>query len=776
MYQIDEEAREDKGREFCSLIRQDLRDRRDTIEKRRFLRSTYFEDAPREMDYEGEADIRLRVVTEKIEGFAPKIVNAFWQADPRVHVQRIQAEFDEDETDDNELFINWLVDQGIDDFYATTEMWFRNTLIDGVSVLHTFYDYDERDTIITSHMKGWVMPGELDTGTQQPVQEARRKVPAEVLFDQFGPFIQGPMARGIISIEAVDGGSPDPAAEVENWDGVSYIISFAENYRVHEGVLVEFRNSARTDEVILLTHRTIAVKDGVNVEIVEFEDLIVPYRTQSLQSAPRVARQHWKSLHEIKQLMDSGEWALSDDDWKRIQAQAKGGRQEEIEENDSLKRQKDRVAGEYGKDQGPGARQDDEDIGIKPYVGEKILIMEVYCTDDVTGGQKSEMVYQIPYCIEKIVSAEYLEERWPHRRRPFAELHYLRISDRYYSIGMAELLAPIHVEVNAIINLVNEAQELINRPWFGYVPSALQVDPEILETIEPGQGIPIGDPNGLVFPKFPQQPLANLSAMDSLLLFADRLTISPQSMGSSQARNSPRTARGTLALLSEAGIKADIFITAAQRGGWREVIHQIHGLEAAFGDEEKFYHVTGETRPRKITQQELAGRYMYRFSGNSVNTNREVMRNISQVRYATLAQDPLFMQDLEARQNLVKDFLRHFGEGTDITKLTPRIPGESGMRSPLPAKTGIMIMKQGERLDAHPLERHEEYIGAIDQLRMSKEFELLSPEAVSAIAYNYSQHLAMMQQQMQQAGGPPQGGGTGNQVPTELGDMEGGVQ
>jgi hypothetical protein len=775
MHQIDEQERTEKGREFCSLIRQDLRDRRDTIEKRRWIRSTYFEDAPRDLE-EGEADIRLRVVTEKVEGFVPKLVNAFWQADPIVHVQRIQSEFDEDETDNNELFMNWLVDQGIDDFYATTEMWFRNTLIDGVSVLHTYYDYEERDTVITSHMKAWVMPGEIDDATGEPVQEARPKVPVEILFDEFGPFIQGPMARGILSVEAVEGGSPDPAAEVANWDGVAYKIAFAENHRVHEDVLVEFRQSDRTDEVILLTHRTIAVTDGVQVECIEFEDLIVPYRTQSLQKAPRVTRQHWKSLHEIKQLMDSGEWQLTDEDFKRLVAQSKGSKQEEIEENDSLKRQKDNVAGEYGKDQGPGARQDDEEIGIKPYVGERILIMEVYACDDVTGNRKSEMVYQIPYCLEKIVQAEYLEERWPHRRRPFAELHYLRISDRYYSIGMAELLAPIHVEVNAIINLVNEAQELINRPWFGYVPSTLQCDPEILETLKAGQGVPIGDPNGLVFPKFPQQPLANLSAMDSLLLFADRLTISPQSVGSNQTRNAPRTARGTLALLSEAGVKADIFITAAQRGGWRELIHQIHGLEASFGDEEKFYHVTGEARPRKITQQELAGRFMYRFSGNSVNTNREVMRSISQVRYATLAQDPLFMQDLEARQNLVKDFLRHFGEGTDVTKLTPRLPGESGMRSPLPARSAISMMKQGQQLAAHPLERHEEFIAAIDQLRMSKEFELLSPDAVKAIASNYAQHLAMMQQQMQQAGGPPQSGGAGNQVPTELGDMEGGVQ
>jgi len=774
MFLLDDQTREDKGKDLCRLIDMDLRDRRSVIEKRRFVRSTYFEDAPREMKYEGEADIRLRLVTEKVEATVPKISNAFWNADPIVHVKRVQKEFDGEQTDNNEKYLNWLIDQGIPEFYATTEMCFRNTLIDGVGVLYTYYDYKERDTVLAVPMKAWLEVGQLDPMTQAPVPEDRRKTPAEILFDHFGPFIQGPKARGILAIGEAEGyQSPDPAAEPEDWSSVAYRVTFVEDHRVHTDVLVEFGDSDRIDEVYIYVHRSIVVKDGVCVENVEFEDLIVPFRTENLQTAPRVTRQHWMSLKEIRDAMDSGKWQMSEDDYKRLEAVVRGEKRlQEDEENQTLKAQKDGVTGESGRDQSAGGSVSE----TQPFVGDKLLIWEVYCSDDITGENESEVVYQIPYSLRKIVHSEYLEERWPHQRRPFADFHYLRISDRWYSISMAELLAPIHVEVNAIVNLVNEAQELLNRPWFGYVPSALQTDPEVLSNLEPGQGIPIADPNGLVFPKFPQQPLANLSAMDSLLLFADRLTVSPQAAGSNQTRNAPRTARGTLALLSEAGIKTDLFITGAQRGGWREVCHQIHGLEAFFGDEEKFYYVTGEHRAQKITQKELAGRFMYTFSGNSVNTNREVMRNIAQVRFATLAPDPLMMQDLQARQELIKDFLSHFGEGVDTEKITPRVPGQSGQRSPLPAKTGVTMMKQGQKLDAHPMENHEEYIAHIDQLRNSKAFELLSPDAVAALAYNYGQHTAMLQQQMQQAGGPPQGAGAGNQIPVELGDMEGGVQ
>jgi len=581
MFQVDEETREQKGRDLCRLIRQDLRDRRTVIEKHRFVRSTYFEDAPKEPEYEGEADIRLRLVTEKIEATVPKISNAFWNADPIVHVQRVQKEYNEDETDSNEKYLNWLIDQGIEDFYATTEMWFRNALIDGVSVLYTYYDYKERDTVLAMPMKAWLQEGEVDPVVQAPVPQDRQKTPAEILFDQFGPFIQGPKARGIISIDQDDDReSPDPAETPEDWSSIGYRVTFVEDHKVHEDVLVEFGLSDRIDEIMIYVHRPIAVKDGVCVDVIEFEDLIVPFRTQNLQSAPRVTRQHWMTLKEIRDAMDSGLWELSEEDYKRLEAAVKGEkRQQEDEENETLKAQKDGVTGELGRDQSTAGAIDE----IEPYVGDKLLIMEVFCTDSITGENDSEVVYQVPWSLEKIVHAEYLEERWPHQRRPFADLHYLRISDRFFSIGMAELLAPIHVEVNAIVNLVNEAQELINRPWFGYVPSALQTDPKVLERLRPGEGVPIADPNGLVFPRFPQQPLANLSAMDSLLLFADRLTVSPQAAGSNQTRNAPRTARGTLALLSEAGIKTDLFITGAQRGGWREVSTRFTGWKRSSG-------------------------------------------------------------------------------------------------------------------------------------------------------------------------------------------------
>jgi len=768
--QLGEDKAQARGSELVRLIETDIRDRQSNIKKQEFVRAAYFGELARRrtLRYAGQSNIELRVVTDKIEGSVPKMVNSFWNAEPTVFVQRVGAEFDPDQTDQNQIYLNHLLDTDIPDFYATTEMWFRNTFLDGVSVVKPWFNYETRDTVLVEVQKKYWFAGDTDL-VGQPVPQDRLKTPIEIIIEQFGGFAEGTSPKGILDIRPAEGLEFDPAAEVESYEGIVFELDIVENRQVFQGLLVEFHDSRYIDEVELYIHRPIVIKNNVEVDVVEFEDLIVPYRTTNLQSAERVTQQYWLTVPEIAQRIAEG-WDISEEDFERIKAEATGERQEEHPENDRLKKQKDSQIGETGRHSMPA-------LSLEPYVDSKVLIFEVYAREDVHGtGSFSEVIYQIPFCLEKVVDAQYLEESFPHGRRPFVDLHYLRISDRYYSISMGELLAPIHVEVNSIINMVNEAQELINNPWFGYVPSALTTDPEILENIEPGQGIPLGDINGLMFPSFPQQPLANLSAVDSMLLFADRLTLSPQSVGSSQARNSPRTARGTLALLSEGNVKTDMVVTGAQKGGWRELVHQVHALESRFGEEEKWFHVVGEAKPRRITQQEMRGRFMYQFSGNSVNTNREVMRTISQIRFNTLAGDPMYMQDLQARQHLIKDFLRHFGEGTNVDVLLPKIPGQTGSRLPVDPKTAIRIIMAGQPIHAIPGEDHAGYVEHISRFGQSKEFDLLPEWQAALISNLLNQHQQLLLQQQQQ-GGVPDGPGAGNNVPQggDLGNLEGGV-
>jgi hypothetical protein len=556
--------------------------------------------------------------------------------------------------------------------------------------------------------------------------------------------------------------------------GLEFDIDFVEGELDYTNIHIAFRPSKYTDKIDIYAYRPYPCKDNVEVEVVEFEDLLVPYRTKDLQTAPRVTQKYWMTIPEIERRIREDGWAITPDELEILVGRARIGerRYDITEDSQRLKDQKDSVTG----------HQDTHSATPYPmsaYSGDKVMILECYAKDDLDGdGVPEEVIYQIPYALEKVVHAQYLEELFPHGRRPFADLHSIPISNRYYGWSLGHLLAPINLEVNTIVNMVNDAQELINNPFFFYVPVHMPGDPKIFTGLQPGHGIPVADPNAVIFPRFQQQPLANLSTVDSLLLFADRITISPQAVGSSQVRNAPRTARGTLALLSEAGAKVDSFIKAAQESGWGELIYQIYALYDAFATNEKWENVTGRKRTERTSPVDLQNRIRFVFKGNSVNTNSEIMRTLAQIRYNTIMQNPLYAQDPVAMRAALEDFLRHFSEGADVEKLLPRLPDGGGMRAPMPQESETAIMIQGVPMDVLPIDNDVEHLRSLEQERQSKRFEEL-PQSVAAIfAVHYAQHQRQLLTKQQQ--GQVQAGGTqGNNVPLgvtqDLNSLEGGV-
>lgn len=751
---LTEEQAKDIGGRFCKLVAMDKQARRPNIAKRAVVRDLYFGYNNRAVEYPGESNIHFHVMTEKIEGLVPKIISAWWNADPIVNVRRVAEEHREQDTDNNERFLNWAVDVDIPDLYSVSEQWVRNTYVDGVAVVHVYYLHSERNTVVVHPVNKFWRRGEPDF-FGNIIPEDRPKEWLEVLTEVFG---LSPESM-IIPNRALMG--------ADQVDETTYTVAFAENKVMYEDIKVEFHESRYFDEIDVYVFRPITTHSAPVAELCEFEDIIVPYRTECLQTAERVARQFWHTIAKIKSRVANDDWMLDEEEMEGLITHAKGEKYEEDRTTDDerLKRQKDQHVGEQRDQMSAG-----NETG-------KLLFYEVYTCDDIDeDGFDEEVIYIINHHLRKCVRAYYLEEQYPHGRRPLIDLHNIRISDRFYSLSYGELLAPINVEVNAVINMVNEAQELINNPIFFYVPSATTVDPQILTGLRPGQGIPIAEKGAYEFPSFPQQPLANLATIDFLLMFADRLTLVPQGVGSSQVRNAPRTARGTLALMSESGIKTDIFITAAQRGAWKELFHQIHALYAHFGPDHKYYYVTGETKPRRISNAELRGRYEYSFSGNSINTNREVMRTIAQVRYNTLIANPLYAQDLNAMRNLTENFLRFFNEGCDKDKLLPSLPGAGGTHPPLPQKTEIQIMKSGVPVEPLPLDNHAQHLSEIEMLETSSAFEMLDPVTVTLLAIHKRGHIQMLQMAASQGMAEPGGTEGNNQPNADLNQLSGGVQ
>ena len=774
MIKLTQEFKEERGLKLVRAIAQDVMDRQPRMRQIELARSLFYGDKSDFVNepWPGASNLHLPVVTEKIEGMVPKLINAFWGTEPLVHVRRVAEDFMPEETNHAELYLNWGLESDIANMYDTTENWFRNTMIDGVATIKTGWNRRWRKTVDVFPVKSMWDIGQVDA-SGETLEEARAKSLIDILVEIFGR--PDNLSRALLRYDLKDGDETTGVA------GNTYTIGFLEARRELEAT-VTIEQSEFVDEIEVKVYRQSLVQDGPKVELMEFEDLIVPYRTVDLQTADRVTHQYWLTFGEVEDLVAAGEWDLTDEDLEFMRTRHQV-RQEEREDNDFLRRQKDRVTGDGSRD----IREVVIDMpnGYRVYDKNKLLIYEVHLRDDVHGDDdECDVVYQIPYDLHKVASVAYMDEASPSGKRPFVALKYLPISDRWYAQGMTDLLADINIEVNNILNSVNNAQELINNPFFFYVPAATAVDPQILTGIRPGQGIPIQDPNGIVFPRFAQEPLANLSAMDSLLLFADRLTVSPMTMGNTQVRNAPRTKGGTLAMLSEGNIRTDVLVTRFQKTGWAELMHQLMSLYQRWTPDEKWYYVTGQEKPRRVRPADIRGRFEYSFTGNTVNTNREVLRTLAQVRYNTIMTHPDMAQDPFARREALRDFLRHWSEGVDIDRLIPAMAGMGAYsHPPMTQQNENQAIAMGVAVDVLPTDQHGEHLQVMDQFEKAPAFEAMTPEAVAVYAMHKRGHMQLMQHQIAQAQ-QPQGPGMGNNVPTgetqdggtSLGALEGGVQ
>ncbi len=757
---ITEEFAETRGRQLVELLEGDLRDRKDFIRKIETIRDYYYGKTNRVLRYTGQVNMHLPVITEKVEALTLKTINAFYGAEPFVNVSRPGNDTDPERTRRTESYLGWKFAVDIENSYPTIKRWIRGSYLDGPSVVMVYYKKITRKFVQTTMVKKDYRVGETDS-MDTVVSQQRAKLPVEILMEVYGKDIMlEDMSIGIDK-------------DVESYDGIEATISFTEDGVDYDDVKVVLYDGDRSDEVEVCAHRQMIVQDGTAIENIEIEDLIVPYRAKCLQTAARIGRQYWLTIDEVEKRREKEGWTISDEDMEGLRAQARSEREEESMDNKELKEQRDEVVGETDTSLS-------RTYAFQPFIDNKVLIFEVYTRDDADGdGQDEEVIYQIPYYTMKIARTDYLDVEFPHGRRPFCALHGVRIDNKFHSLPIAQWLLPINVEVNTTLNQVHEAQEVINNPFFFYEPTAFGAQAGFQNGLRPGQGVPVLNAKGIFMPSFPQQPLSNLQAVDSLLLFADRLTMSPQSTGSSQVRNAPRTARGTLALLSEGNANVDSYVTEAQQTGWRELIYQVHSLESHFGPDSKWFWVTGEPKPQKIARTDLQGKFEYIFSGNSTNTNKEVRRTIAIQLYQLLAGDPQFLQNPAARRELLLHLIRNNGEGVNTDKLDPGMPAGMGDHPPMTQEAEIEIMLLGKAVTTLPVDDDAGHMRVLRQLMSSAQFENLQQWQVTLLA----QHMLSHSEQLlaKQSAGAMQGGegaGIGNNVSPTGGDlsaMEGGV-
>ncbi len=753
--------REQKGRKLTSLIDGDLDNRADWESTRLESRRLFYGDGVTRPDlhFDNATDIHAPVLMENVERITPKMNNSIWGAWPHVVVERTAEEYDPQDTKIQEGFINWAMDYDIPHLFSTTHAWFRNMLLDGVGVVKTVWITEWRNTCEVHRVKTVFAQGEMTPSGFTVNESGREKQVADILDELFGRDAWTPVGEG------ADG-------EVR--------LTIVEDRRLIENVRVVFTDKSQfVDEVEILVYRPVLVRDSVDVSVVEAESLIVPYKTRDIQSAKRITHEHWMTVDEIEFEARSDRfdpWLLDDGDVTRLRAAAAGSQYgREAPNNEAFARHKDMVEGVI-----PGTTEDTENNQLRIY--------EVYLKEDIDGdGLREDLVLQVSPDLGKVLHITFLDTLHPHGRRPFATIHFLAPTDRFYVPGLAHFLAPLNIQTNITINQINDRQTLINNPMFFYRPMAMPQDPDATMHIQPGQGIPSPDPDGIVFPSWGTAPLADLNIMNTVLAFADRVGTSPM-QGGNQPTNAPRTARGTLALISEGNLKVDMLIDTAQREGFTELMRQVFGLYSTFMPDEKHFWATGHDRkrvPEMISRRMLRGNLQFKFRGNTVNTNPEVQRTLAQIRYQVASLNPLYLQDPVKMRELLRDFLSAHSDGTSVERILPDLPGQ-GAEPHMPMTQDQENVQMRLHIPVAVLFSDDDlqHIAELDALSNSSVFESFDPVTVTLLAQHRQQHAqnAARKQQMSAVQGttapPSEGGPAGGDrqmADLGLGNLEGGM-
>jgi hypothetical protein len=330
---------------------------------------------------------------------------------------------------------------------------------------------------------------------------------------------------------------------------------------------------------------------------------------------------------------------------------------------------------------------------------------------------ESELVVRVlPEVNYRVVGVQDLMELYPtkRRRRPFVEASLLK-DGSYWSPGFGELLESIEDETTVNHRLFTEAGQFSVGPVIFYKPSS-GFNPDQFQ-YAPYQAIPTEDPAGVRVVTTQTNLQYPIVKEQGLLSYAERVTGRTDfSMGRSSDRPSdPKTARGTIALLEQGNIRANLDVIVL-REDMSQMLGHFWGLEQQFpGSEKTFFRVTEEQAGglfpvskggAYIEPDELGGRYDFDLKFATSVWGQEAEKERQVQLYGLDLQNPLINQNPRALWMITQRVHKALGDD-NFADLMPEPPDLGQPRSP---REEWALALQGEEIMVHPDDHDELHI------------------------------------------------------------------
>jgi len=345
--------------------------------------------------------------------------------------------------------------------------------------------------------------------------------------------------------------------------------------------------------------------------------------------------------------------------------------------------------------------------------------------------------------------ATYLHRISPDGRKPFFKSDFFRRKDQEFGIGLAEILHPLSVELDAMHNIRIDFGLLSVCP-FGFIRASSSLEPEKIK-YGPGDLIPVDNPQtDIVFPNLGNRVSFGLQEEAAIERMVERLTgVSDLALGVlSSQQGATRTATGTRALVGQASANLDIHLKRLFRT-WKQVLEYLfHMLQKRIPPGLSF-RITGQDSDNYWVNirdaQDVAGDFDFEISSNSAQSDPGIRQQNAQT-ILQLVNNPLAIQlgivnprgYYEAIKTLmmslqVKDFNKYF-----------TVPRQFGiMLTPIEEFNRI---KAGITVGITPEMDHQGFIEFFEKVQDSDELlGSLTQEQTLQVAAQAQAHAQMQQ-------------------------------
>lgn len=493
--------------------------------------------------------------------------------------------------------------------------------------------------------------------------------------------------------------------------------------------------------------------DGPQFDVENLEHWLIPPYATSIEDADHFERVLWLSYEEVLDMVAEGQMRELTDEEKEQLRHIAENEPPLGSESGSSKQVSSEKAAQTGTPSVPEGRQNK--IRFINWNG-KFLVNE---EDD--RGQEIISFFQPDRKI--LCGTCRLVDMNPDGRRAFIASQAIQDINSFWGIGIAELLEPMNMEMNALHSAAEAAAEAANT-------IILLVKPTMGSSIDKtrlGAGlnlVPTSDTEGAKILQMQGGDLAQYATlMNQHLSFSERVTgLTDNQLGRQSERpNAPRTYGQQQLLQAESNTRI-LMDVRLERESLRELLKRIWEMDKRWAAKPVIFRVVEEDITSEMTEDDFQGEYDFDIGPVTMVSNRaQKTQELMMLIQMAANIPPVYM-------SLFKELLKRQG----YPSLANIIPDASEMPHPIPPEEENNLLLQGQDVDPNPMDNHAAHMAKHQDMivRLEQAYQQVpalqasDPQAIARIQAHIAEHQQMMKMGAMSIMGPLMMGGGGQQI------------